>query len=195
MKTDFTFGVDYYPEHWPRERWETDAAMMHELGIQVVRMGEFSWHKMEPVDGEYHFEWLDEALEVLKKQGIKGILGTPSAAPPKWMVDKYPEILPVDDHGQRYHFGGRHHDCQSNPIYRDYIRRFVTAMAEHFKDNDNVVGWQIDNEFGNAHAGLCMCESCAARFREWLEAKYEKVEALNEAWGTYFWSQEYDTFA
>lgn len=194
MKTDFTFGVDYYPEHWPRERWETDAAMMHELGIQVVRMGEFSWHKMEPVDGEYHFEWLDEALEVLKKQGIKGILGTPSAAPPKWLVDKYPEILPVDDHGQRYHFGGRHHDCQSNPIYRGYIRRFVTAMAEHFKDNDNVVGWQIDNEFGNAHAGLCMCESCAARFREWLEAKYEKVEALNEAWGTYFWSQEYDTF-
>ena len=86
--------MDYYPEHWPRERWETDVALMQEMGIQVVRMGEFSWHKMEPREGEYDFAWLDEAVSLLGRYGISVILGTPTAAPPAWLVNKYPEILP-----------------------------------------------------------------------------------------------------
>ena len=110
------FGVDYYPEHWPRERWETDVALMQEMGIQVVRMGEFSWHKMEPREGEYDFAWLDEAVSLLGRYGISVILGTPTAAPPAWLVNKYPEILPMDRQGRRRGFGGRHHDCQSNPV-------------------------------------------------------------------------------
>jgi beta-galactosidase len=189
------FGVDYYPEHWPRERWEKDAVLMHEMGVQVVRMAEFSWFKMEPSLGEFHFEWLDEAVALLNKYGIKTILGTPTAAPPAWIIEKNPEIQPIDSQGRIRHFGGRHHDCQSNKTYRAHIKRFVNAMSKHFADNPGVIGWQIDNELGNSHGDLCMCNSCKSLFQQWLKYKYKTIENLNEAWGTAFWSQGYNSFS
>lgn len=189
------FGVDYYPEHWPKERWGTDAKLMEDMGIQVVRMAEFSWHKLEPREGEYDFSWLDEAVALMAEHGIRTILGTPSAAPPAWMIHKHPDILPIDREGRVRGFGGRHHDCQSNPIYREYIRRMVTRLAEHYGNNENVVGWQPDNELGNSHMELCTCESCRNRFQEWLKNRYQTTDRLNAAWGTAFWSQEYNDFS
>ena len=140
------FGVDYYPEHWPRERWETDARLMKEMGIQVVRMGEFSWHKFEPEEGKYDFSWLDEAIGVLGRYDIKTIVGTPTAAPPAWLINKHPDILPIDREGRTRGFGGRHHDCQSNLTYRKYISDLVERMTLHYALNPNVIGWQPDNE-------------------------------------------------
>ena len=188
------WGVDYYPEHWPKERWPVDAQMMREMGITVVRMAEFSWQKFEPREGEFHFEDLDEAIDVLAKEGIECILGTPTAAPPAWIIERNPEIEPIDSADHVHHFGGRHHDCQSNPVYREHIRRYVTAFAKHYADNPNVIGWQVDNELGNSHGDLCYCPSCENRFRQWLKAKYGTIDALNSAWGTAFWSQGYDRF-
>ena len=190
----YTFGVDYYPEHWPRERWATDAKMMREMGIEVVRMGEFSWAMFEPGEGRFDFSVLDEAIGLLAAQGIDVILGTPTAAPPAWIIEKNPEIQPTDWRGQQRFFGGRHHDCQSNPVYREHIRRYVTAFAAHFADNPAVVGWQVDNELGNSHGDLCYCESCEKRFRVWLKEKYGTIGELNRAWGTAFWSQDYPDF-
>ncbi len=189
------FGVDYYPEHWARDRWETDARLMQEMGLNIVRMGEFSWAKFEPREGEFHFGWLDEAIALLAGHGIKTLIGTPTAAPPAWIIEKDPDILPMDSQGQQKGFGGRHHDCQSNVKYREHIRRLVTAMAEHYKDNKNVIGWQIDNELGNSHEDLCMCDSCRHAFQQWLKGKYGNIENLNEEWGTVFWSQSYDKFS
>ncbi len=190
----YQFGVDYYPEHWPKERWPIDAQMMKDMGIQIVRMAEFSWQLFEPSEGDFHFEVLDDAIAVLAKEGIDVILGTPTAAPSAWIIEKNPEIQPIDSRGQQLFFGGRHHDCQSNPAYRAHIKRFVTAFAAHFASNPAVVGWQVDNEFSNSQLDLCYCPSCEGRFRTWLKEKYGTIEALNKAWGTYFWSQGYDCF-
>ncbi len=190
----YQFGVDYYPEHWPRERWIIDAKMMREMGIQIVRMGEFSWQKFEPRAGEFHFEDLDDAIAVLAGEGIDVILGTPTAAPPAWIIEQNPDIQPTDWRGQQRFFGSRHHDCQSNPVYREHIRRFVTAFAAHYADNPAVVGWQVDNELGNSHGDLCYCAHCENRFRAWLKEKYGTVDELNRAWGAAFWSQGYDSF-
>lgn len=188
------FGVDYYPEHWKRDRWETDAKLMKEMGVQVVRLAEFSWFKMEPSEGKYDFEWLKDAVALLDSYGIKSVLGTPTAAPPAWMCEAYPEILPIDSHGDKRHFGGRHHDCQSNPVYRKYCADIVTKMAETFSGNPGVIGWQIDNELGNSHGDFCHCDSCRKHFIEWLRSKYITIDRLNEAWGTAFWSQGHASF-
>lgn len=188
------FGVDYYPEHWPRERWETDAKLMKEMGIQVVRLAEFSWHKLEPEEGRYDFAWLDEAVELMARYGIRTIMGTPGAAPPAWMIQRYPDILPIDWEGRVRGFGGRHHDCQSNPTYRGFIVRMVTELAKHYGENPNVIGWQPDNELGNSHHDLCHCEHCRKSFQTWLEKKYRTTDRLNIAWGTAFWSQEVNSF-
>lgn len=188
------FGVDYYPEHWPEDRWETDAELMESMGVQVVRMAEFSWHKMEPEEGVFDFEWLERIIKILAAHGVKTILGTPTAAPPAWMCNKYPEVLPVNREGIKIGFGGRHHDCQSNPFYREKCRIITTKMAERFGKNENVIGWQIDNELGNSHNDICHCDSCRKAFQGWLEKKYGTVEALNDAWGTAFWSQNYNSF-
>ena len=189
------FGVDYYPEHWPRERWEIDIRLMKEMGLDVVRLAEFSWSKLEPAEDRFNFGWLDEIIGLMEKSGIKCILGTPSAAPPAWIIAANPEIQPIDSEGRRRYYGGRHHDCQSNHAYREHIKRYVTAFAAHFGKNPNVIGWQIDNELGNSHNDLCMCPSCEVGFQKWLEEKYGDIETLNQKWGTIFWSQDYQNFS
>lgn len=195
IMNQISFGVDYYPEHWPRERWMEDIRMMKELGIQLVRMGEFSWCKFERNSGEYEFEWLDEVIDMLGKAGIYTLLGTPTAAPPSWLIEEDSEILPMDSNGNRKGFGGRHHDCMSNHHYRGAIKSLVTELAYHYKDNTWVIGWQIDNELGNSHEDLCMCPSCERSFQRWLKQKYKTITCLNEKWGTVFWSQEYHDFS
>ena len=149
------FGVCYYPEHWDDERVETDISLMKDIGISYVRLAEFSWHKMEPVEGQYDFGWLNKVIDKFADAGIKCIIGTPTAAPPAWLMNKHPEIFPVNEMGVRVTFNGRHHDCQSNKTYREYVKKIVTAMAKEFGHNSNVSGWQIDNEFGNGHGDLC----------------------------------------
>lgn len=195
MQKNIQFGVDYYPEHWERSRWETDYQMMKELGMDVVRLAEFSWSLLEPSDGVFAFDWLEEAVDLAQSYGIKVVLGTPTAAPPAWLIAKHPEIQPVDHEGHTHYFGGRHHDCQSNPVYRQYITRYVTAFAQRFGQHENVIGWQVDNELGNSHGNLCYCGSCETNFRKWLEKKYGTIDALNENWGTTFWSQGYQDFS
>ncbi|MCM3626728.1 beta-galactosidase [Paenibacillus glycanilyticus] len=181
------FGVDYYPEHWPEERWPIDAKMMNEANINIVRLAEFAWAKMEPEEGIYDFSWLDRSINILASEGMKIILGTPTAAAPKWMMDKHPDMYPVDVYGLTKGFGTRRHYCLNHPIYRDYSKKIARAMAEHYKDNEHIVAWQIDNEFG----GACYCQSDLNAFRIWLRNKYGSIEKMNEEWGTIFWSHTY----
>lgn len=185
------FGAAYYPEHWPRERWARDAQLMKEANFNVVRMAEFAWSKLEPEEGRYDFSWLDEAIEIMAAHGIKTVLGTPTATPPKWLMDKYPEIYMRDRFGQVRGFGSRRHYCYNSPIYREYTKKIVWKMAEHYGNNPNVIGWQIDNEFGCQDTGQCYCENCRRAFIAWLKKKYGSLEELNKTWGTVFWSQTY----
>ena len=188
-------GVAYYPEHWPEGRWAIDARMMHEANIGAARVGEFAWSRFEPREGEYDFEWMDRAIETLAKEGVKTIMCTPTATPPAWLCHAHPEIYPVDQTGLVSRpFGSRRHYCPTVEIYRDYCRKITLAMVEHYGQHPDVIGWQIDNEVGEVYyldKGRCYCEACRQGFSHWLQAKYGTLEALNEAWGTIFWSQEY----
>ncbi|MGQ9596129.1 MAG: beta-galactosidase [Thermoproteota archaeon] len=185
------FGADYYPEHWPKERWMKDAEMMAELRFNTVRLAEFAWSKMEPIEGEFDFDWLDDALEILSRRGIKAVLGTPTAAPPPWLVKAHPDILQVDDQGRRKTEGTRKNYCAVNPHYIEHTERIVEALVLHYKDNPNVVGWQIDNEFD---VNFCYCENSIVAFRNWLRNKYTSPEELNMACGLIFWGQEYGSW-
>jgi len=184
-------GADYYPEHWPEERWPEDARLMEAAGITLVRLAEFAWSRLEPREGSFEFGWLDRALDVLSARGIKAVLGTPTAAPPAWLVEKHPEVLPLDERRQPLGFGARLHRCLGNPYFRERSRAITEAMARHYAKHPAVVGWQTDNEL---RANRCYCEGCAERFRQWLREKYGSLEALNETWGTVFWSQEYTSW-
>lgn len=185
-------GVGYYPEHWDEARWPVDARLMQEAGITLARLGEFAWSRLEPSEGRYEFGWLDRALEVLSAHGIRAVLGTPTAAPPAWLVEKHPDIVPVDDLGHPLGFGARLHRCLANPVFRAFSRAITEEMAAHFAAHPAVIGWQTDNELSG---NRCYCGECARAFRAWLEAKYASLEALNHAWGTAFWSQEYTAWS
>lgn len=188
-------GVCYYPEQWPRKYWVDDARHMRALGIQYVRIGEFAWAVIEPRPGKFHWDWLDEALVVLEKAGLKVVLGTPTAAPPKWLVDKHPEVLPVDQYGRVRNFGSRRHYCFSSSAYRWETERIVSALAERYGDHPAAVGWQLDNEYGCRGTVRCYCAHCRDAFRRWLKDKYGSIDVLNEIWGTVFWSQRYRDFS
>jgi beta-galactosidase len=189
----FLFGVDYYPEHWPEEYWEQDAKRMQECGVNVVRVAEFAWALMEPREGTYDFSLFDRAIAVLAKHGVKVILGTPTATPPKWLTSAYPEVLHVFPNGRPADPQSRRYACYNSPVYRKLSARIVEAMAAHYRDNPNVVGWQIDNEMNNENKE-CHSDSCRAAFRKWAQAKYGSLDALNERWGNRFWSQWYSAW-
>ena len=181
-------GVDYYPEHWPPERWETDAALMEKAGFNVVRMGEFAWVFFEPQEGQMEFSWLDEALAVLGRHGISAILGTPTAVMPSWVARSHPEALAVDKTGRRSTWGVRKNNCFAAETYRRLSVDITRAMARHYSTVPNVIGWQTDNEFGGP---VCYCDTCKAAFRDWLRDRYTTLDALNRAWGTHFWGHRY----
>jgi len=188
-------GVCYFPEHWPRERWDEQVVAMAEADVSVVRMGEFAWSVLEPRRGEFELGWLADAVELVGDHGMDVVLCTPTATPPKWLTDERPSILRATIDGTTHEHGSRRHYCFNSAAYREETERIVTTLAERFADQPAVVGWQTDNEFGCHETVRCYCGECAAAFRSWLRERYGTVEALNDAWGTTFWSQRYAAFA
>ncbi|WP_425081950.1 beta-galactosidase [Ruegeria arenilitoris] len=187
-------GVCYYPEHWPEEMWATDAAQMVETGLSWVRIGEFAWSRMEPTPGDLQFDWLDRAIEVLGAVGLKVVLGTPTATPPRWMLEKHPDMLAVDAQGQPCKFGSRRHYCFSHQGYIAECARIVRLMGERYGRNPHVAAWQIDNEYGCHDTTVSYSQPALREFQWWLADQYGSVDALNAAWGNVFWSMEYAGF-
>ncbi len=187
-------GVCYYPEQWDESRWQDDAAQMAALGLTRVRIGEFAWSRLEPERGRYDWGWLDRAIDILHKAGLGIILGTPTATPPKWLVDAHPNILARDVYGVVRKFGSRRHYCFSSRVYRQEATRIVTALAERYGKHPAIVMWQTDNEYSCHNTTLSFSAEAASAFRGWLARRYNSVETLNTAWGNVFWSQEYRSF-
>lgn len=185
-------GVDYYPEHWDRKLWQEDADRMQEAGVKIVRMADFAWSRLEPKEGEYCFEWLDEAIDLFAKRQIQVFLCTPTCTPPQWLFEAYPEVIQVGKDGHRIPTGIRGHRCLNSPVYRQKCREIITKMVSRYRDNEWVIGYQIDNELEANH---CCCPVCEERFRDFVKEKYKTVEAVNQAYGNNVWSGEYSSFS
>lgn len=195
-----TLGTCYYPEHWPREIWADDARRMAEAGLTWVRIGEFAWSRIEPEPGRYDFDWLDEAIAVLGAAGLRVVLGTPTATPPRWMINRHPDMLAVDAEGRPRKFGSRRHYCFSHEGYKAECAKIVTRLAERYGQNPHVAAWQTDNEYGCHDTTISYSDAARKAFQGWLRARYAgasndgDIHALNEAWGNVFWSMDYGSF-
>lgn len=187
-------GVDYYPEQWDPSLMEQDLENIRELGSNVVRIGEFCWEMMEPQEGVYDFSFFDHVIAKAAKAGLAVIFGTPTATFPAWMAKKYPEILSENTDGTKRSFGGRRQYCFNSGVYLKKSHDIVRALAQHYKNEKNIVAWQIDNEFGHEGSDECFCPCCEKAFHRWLEEKYSTIDKLDSAWGTVFWSQRYHSF-
>ena len=185
-------GGDYNPEQWLKrpDILAKDIDMLEESGCNVVSLGIFSWSTLEPEEGVFHFGWLQEIIDKLYKRGISTILATPSGARPKWMADKYPEILRVDETRHRALFGFRHNHCYTSPVYREKVHIINKKLAQEVATHPGVILWHISNEYG----GECHCPLCQEAFRNWLKEKYRTIENLNDKWCTTFWSHTYNSF-
>lgn len=187
-------GAAYYPEDWPLSEMDYDIEMMKKSGCNIMRMAEFAWYTMEPKEGEYDFSLFDKAIEKLAEAGIASVMGTPTATPPAWFTSKYPDSFFVKQDGSKIQHGGRRHCCSRNPHYIDYSMKIVEKMAQHYGKNENVIGWQLDNEIYIQAKTGCFCPICKAEFPKYLKNKYGTIENLNDKWCTTLWSQHYDSF-
>lgn len=185
-----SLGTCYYPEHWDKKLWKEDLERMLESGIETIRIAEFAWSKVEPREGEFTYEFFDSFLEAVKETGMKVIFGTPTATPPAWLTDKYPEVLNCRMDGVPFRHGMRRHYNYNSPKYQELSRRIVEKLGSHYAKHPNVIGWQIDNEI-NCEVNVFYSESDTVAFREFLKDKYHTLDALNDAWGTVFWNQTY----
>lgn len=191
-KEKLLYGGDYNPEQWLDcpEILAEDIKMMRDAHINTVTMGVFSWSALEREEGKYDFGWLAERIDTLYQNGISTILATPSGAKPKWLADKYPEVLRTDPMGLRARYGFRHNHCMSSPVYREKIYEMDRRLSAAFGTHPGVIAWHINNEM----QGACFCPLCQARFRIWLKDRYGSIDAVNRAWNTAFWSHTYNSF-
>jgi len=186
-----TVGAYYYPEHWDESQWERDVKKMADMGLEFIHFGEFAWAFLEPEKGKYEFAWLDKAIAIAEKNGLKIILCTSTATPPAWLATQHPEILRVMENGQRMAHGRRQQGSFSSDFYREYSLKMIRKLAERYGSNPNVIGWQLDNEPKGSED---FSENATRRFRQWLKEKYKDIDTLNNAWGTPFWSMVYNNF-
>lgn len=185
------FGGDYNPEQWPEKVWADDVRLMKEAGVNSVTVGVFSWATIEPRPGVREFGWLDRLLDLLHAGGIGVVLATPTSSPPPWMGALHPETLPRTEDGAVVNYGSRQHFCPSSPVYRRYATALTEDLAARYAGHPALTVWHINNEY----CTHCWCDETGAHFQRWLASRYTTLEALNEAWGTAFWSQRYDTWA
>lgn len=188
-------GVCYYPEHWDEAVWAKDAARMSAAGLRYVRIGEFAWSRLEPRPGALDWGWLDRAIETLGAAGLRVVLGTPTATPPRWMLDRHPDMLAVDAQGRPRKFGSRRHYCFSHHGYRAESVRITEALARRYGAHPAIAAWQTDNEYGCHDTTYSYSAAARSGFQDWLAQKYQSPQALNTAWGNVFWSMEYSDFA
>ncbi len=188
-------GVDYYPEHWEIDMIDEDIKGMKNMGVNIVRIGEFAWHLMEKKEGEFDFSFFDMVIEKLKSQDIQVMFGTPTATFPAWLVKKHPSILSKDENLQSRVFGGRRQYCYNSEVYKEYSSKIVTKLIHHYRDEKAIISWQIDNEFGHEGSDMCFCENCQEKFQMFLSEKYKDIEEINKVYGTIFWGQTYNDFS
>jgi beta-galactosidase len=184
------YGGDYNPEQWPESVWTEDVRLMRAAGVNIVSLGIFSWAKLQPAPRRWDFGWLDRIMDLLAANGISVCLATATASPPPWLSVLHPEILPVTADGIVLQAGSRQHYSPSSPIYKKYAAALVRKIARRYGRHPALVSWHINNEYA-CHMQECHGPDSTAAFRAWLRAKYRTLEALNEAWGTAFWSQTY----
>lgn len=191
MKTKFfnhiVHGGDYNPDQWLKtpEIIDEDMRLMKLAHINSATVGIFSWSMLEPEEGVYNFQWLDEMMDKLHANGIDVILATPSGARPAWLSQKYPEVLRVEENGIRNDFGVRHNHCLTSPVYRKKVNAMNRALAERYKNHPALKMWHISNEY----CGECHCDLCQSAFRDWLKEYYDNdLEKLNDSWWNGFWS-------
>ncbi|MFD8496690.1 beta-galactosidase [Amycolatopsis sp. NPDC059657] len=187
------FGGDYNPEQWPKPVWEEDVRLMREAGVTMVSVGIFTWSLVEPLPGQYDFGWLDHLLELLHANDIRVDLATPTVVPPAWFYEQHPDALPVTRDGVRLAFGGRGAICHCNPAYQRAIVSIAEQLGGRYGTHPAVALWHVHNEYG-VPVSACYCDDAAAAFRRWLTARYTTVKELNEAWGTVFWGQVYNSW-
>lgn len=192
MADRLKIGADYYPEHWDKSLWKNDVKLMKETGVNIVRMAEFAWSRLEPAEGEYSFGWLDEIICLFAEVGIEVFLCTPTSTPPQWLFEKYPEVIQVDRNRNRIPTGIRGHRCLNSPVYRTLSEKIITKMVERYKNNQSVIGYQIDNELEANH---CFCPVCEEKFRNFIIDKYGTTDELNKAYGNNVWSGEFSSFS
>jgi beta-galactosidase len=185
------YGGDYNPEQWPEEIWQDDVRLMREAHINVVTLGVFAWVSLEPAEGVYTFEWMDRVMDLLHANGIRVCLATGTAAQPAWLSRKYPEILPVGRNGIRRKHGQRQNVCPNSPIFRAKSTALAWELARRYGKHPALLLWHISNEYGTH----CYCDVCVATFRRWLQARYESLDAVNEAWYTRFWGHTFTDWA
>jgi beta-galactosidase len=187
------YGGDYNPEQWPREIWPEDVRLMQRAGVTVATVGVFAWAKLEPADGVFRFEWLDDVLGRLHAAGIRVDLATATASPPPWLTTAHSDVMAVEANGLQWSIGSRAHHNPTSPVFRRYADRLVRMLAERYAHHPALIAWHVGNEYGNEVPRDYGADSADA-FRRWLRARYETVDRLNAAWGTAFWSQQYGSF-
>jgi len=183
-------GASYYPEVMEESEWSRDLATGAALGLNVLRCGEFAWSSLFSTDGKPKMDWARRFLDVAESQGYEVIWCTPSATPPPFVFDRWPDLVATNQDGHVLTPGVRRNYCPSHPGYLDLCEELAQSLVRNLGSHPAIRGWQVDNELAG-DGFTCWCPRCGAAFQHWLEERYGSLDHLNRAWQTRVWSQVY----
>jgi len=190
---DYYYGASMYPEVWDINTFENDIKLARKMGMNVIRIGEFFWEKLEPENNVYNLDYLRELLNISQREGMKVIVGIPSPTPPRWFTVRYPDSKITNSNGEVEEHGSRQHVCTNHLAFRQKIYQLTYEIGRVVNEYDNVILFQIDNEY-KCHVDLCYCDTCTNLWKKWLKAHYKTIDSLNQKWGTDVWSEKYNSF-
>jgi beta-galactosidase GanA len=180
-----------------REAWRRDLATIKSLGFNSIKTW-VDWASAEPERGRYRFDALEQLLTLTDAAGLKVIVQIYTDASPEWLGQRYPDASFVTDQGARIGSQASPGYCLDHAGVRADMVAFIGEAASRAAAHRSFYGIDVWSEphivnwvWFNTPVEFCFCPHTQARFRDWLKAKYQTLDALNAAWYRTFtsWDQ------
>ena len=153
-----------------------EVSMLKELGANVVQIGCGGISAFTPTKLACQLQTpylqgdkFGEILEKCHANGIRVIARFDVSKVNQKFLDEYPEWFSRDKNGEPVRF----EDCVSVCVNGDYQQNRMVEIVSEILNNYSVDGIFFNipgyatHDYNNKYVGICQCENCKRRFKEW----------------------------
>ncbi len=186
-------GPQYYRPPFPVSKfWKEDIGKIRDSGFNCLQLW-VMWSWVEAKPGKFNFDDYDRIIDYAEDSGLNVVLSTIAEVHPYWIHRIVPDCelvtnlghKVISEHRNECHNGLTPGGCFDHPEVWKRMSGFIHKTAVHYKDRNNIAGWDAWNELRwnvQADGPVCYCDHTLKKYREWLEEKFGSLDGLNKDW-------------